>query len=94
MCYSQAAEPSRGVRRKTLQIEIEVQFANEKEGMNSLDTWMVPNTLLPYGISNRFELQLNSTYLGERFQDANNLTYTSHRFDDTPIGTSINLWSQ
>lgn len=93
-CLSQAVEPSSGVGSDILQIEIEGQYANEKEGTSTISSWLVPNTLLRYGITNSVELQLNVPYFGESLTQGNDAVYVLHRFDNAQIGTSINLWSQ
>ena len=93
-CLHQAVEPSSGIGSNILQIEMEGQYANELEAASTISSWLVPNTLLRYGITNSIELQLNVPYFGERLTDGNDAVYVLHRFDNIKMGTSINLWPQ
>lgn len=93
-CYSQAVEPASTVGNNILQIEIEGIFAKEKDGTSETASWMVPNTLFRFGISDKTELQFNAPFQGERLHEQNEHVYTLHRFDDFQIGASLNLWNE
>ncbi len=92
--YAQAVEPSFTVSKGIFQIEMEGQFATEKENKMEVTSWLVPNTLFRYGISDNVELQFNIPVLGERLEYENQNIHVLHRIDDLQIGTAINLWKE
>lgn len=92
--YSQLVEPSAGVGKQMLQIEMEAQYAVQKEEMNRTVVWSLPSMLIRYGMSNNIELQINSPLLFEQNYEFDDLVEDSKRFSFVQIGASINLWKQ
>ena len=91
---AQTAEPSAGVSKNTLQIELESLYAVEKENTNKTTSWSTPNALFRYGLSNKVELQLNTPLVKENIYENNILAESNHQFEGIQVGLSLNLWEQ
>lgn len=92
--YSQIAEPSSVVDKYILQVEMEAQYALQKEGIEKIVTWCLPNSLFRYGLFKDVELQLNSPLIKEQFYVNDNLVNNTNRFTYIQTGASVNLWEQ
>lgn len=92
--YSQTAEPSKGVGKNTLQIELESLYSFQKENSISITSWSIPNLLLRYGLYKNLEIQINTPLIKEKLTENDELIYVISKFDDIQIGFSLNLWAQ
>lgn len=92
--YAQIAEPSAGVDKYTLQIELEAQYANQNEGNESLTSWSIPSALIRYGLFKGVELQLNVPLVKENLYEKDHLVHSLNKFDHLQFGLSLDLWKQ
>jgi len=92
--YSQIVEPSSGIDKQMLQIEMEAQYAVQEEDMQKIIDWSLPSMLFRYGLSNNVELQLNAPLVLEKLYEYDHLVRNSNRFSNIQLGTSLNLWKQ
>lgn len=92
--YPQIAEPSSVIDKYVLQVEMEAQYALQKEGIEKIVTWSLPSTLFRYGLFKDVELQLNAPLIKEQFYVNDNLVYNTNRFTYIQMGSSVNLWNQ
>lgn len=92
--YAQIAEPSSGVNKHTLQIEMEAQYAVQKEGDEKQVAWSLPSALFRYGLFNGFELQLNAPLVKEELYEDDHLVHSLNKFDHVQFGFSLDLWKQ
>jgi hypothetical protein len=91
---AQIVEPSAGVDKHMLQIEMESQYAIQKEGTEKQVSWSIPSVLFRYGLFNTLELQLNAPLVREDLYENDHLIHSLNKFDHVQIGLSVNLWKQ
>lgn len=91
---AQIVEPSAGVDKNILQIEIEGQYAIQKEENITLKAWSIPSVLLRYGLFKGFELQLNAPLVKEELFEDDHLVHSLNKFDHIQFGFSLDLWKQ
>ncbi|RXP59399.1 hypothetical protein EC396_04950 [Lutibacter sp. HS1-25] len=77
-----------------LQIEMEGQYAIQKEGKTKQVAWSIPSLLFRYGLSNAVELQLNAPLIREHLYENDHLIHSLNKFDHVQLGLSVNLWKQ
>lgn len=93
--FAQIVEPSSGVNKHTFQIEMEAQYAVQKEGIEKQVAWSLPSALFRYGLFDGFELQLNAPLIKEELYENDHLVHEKlNKFADLQIGASVNLWQQ
>jgi hypothetical protein len=92
--YSQIVEPSSGIDKHILQIEMEAQYAVHKEGMKKYVAWSLPSFLFRYGLFKNIELQLSAPLIIEQLYENDHLIHNFNRFENIQIGASINLCEQ
>lgn len=92
--FSQTAEPSKGVEKNTLQIELESIYSVQKENSSTIKSWSIPNLLLRYGLFKNLEMQFNAPLIREKLIEHDELIYAINKFDDIQIGFALNLWEQ
>lgn len=90
----QVVEPSTSVEKQTLQIELESQYAIQKENITTIKAWSIPSALFRYGLFDGFELDLNAPLIKEELYENDHLIHSLNKFDDLQFGFSINLWQQ
>ena len=83
-----------GVDKYILQIEMEGQYAIQKEDITKQVSWCIPSILFRYGLSNSLELQLNAPIIKEDLYENDHLIHSLNKFDYLQIGASLNLWKQ
>jgi len=91
---AQIVEPSAGVNKHILQIEVEGQYSIQKEDNTTLKAWSIPSVLLRYGLFKGFELQLNAPLIKEELFEDDHLVHSLNKFDHIQFGFSIDLWKQ
>lgn len=92
--YAQIVEPATNIDKHTLQIEIEAQYAQQKEGTEKQISWSIPSVLFRYGLLNGLELQLNAPLIKEELYENDHLIHSLNKFDHIQFGVSVNLWKQ
>lgn len=93
-CNSQTVEPSSTINYKTLQIEIESLYANQKEHNIKQTSWSIPSALFRFGAFKGVEIQLNTPIIKEQLWENDHLIHSLHKFDDVQFGLAINLWPE
>ena len=91
---AQTVEPSSGIEKNNIQLELESLYSTQKEGAEKITSWSVPSLLLRYGLSKSIELQLNTPIIKEQLYNDNHLIHSLYKFDDIQLGFAINLWKQ
>jgi len=91
---SQTIEPSIGVSKNTLQLELESLYTTQKLETQKINTYTTPNLLFRYGLSNAIELQLNIPFVKEELCKNKEVISSSHYIDDVQLGFSVNLWNE
>jgi len=92
--YGQIVEPSSGVNKHTLQIEMEAQYAVQKEGNEKNVDWTLPSILFRYGLFKGVELQLNAPLVRAEMYENDHLIHNLNTFEHIQIGASVDLWKQ
>ena len=92
--FAQTIEPSSGIDKKTLQIELESLYSVEKIESQKNTSWNIPNILIRYGLTENIELQLLTPFTKERCFENNELQSNVFKFEEIEIGLSLNLWKQ
>lgn len=92
--YAQIAEPSSVIDKYILQVEMEAQYSIQKEAMEKIVVWSIPNTLIRYGYSKDVELQLNAPLIKEPYYVNDYLMGNTNRFTFIQMGASVKLWQQ
>lgn len=93
--FAQIVEPSSGVSKQVFQIEMEIQYAVQKENIKKQVAWSLPSALFRYGLFDGFELQLNAPLIKEELYENDHLVHEKlNKFADLQIGSSVNLWPQ
>ena len=92
--FAQTSEPSSGIEKNNLQIELESLFTRQREASELIKTWSIPSVLIRYGLFNGVELQFNTPVVKEKLYENDHLIHSLHKFDDSQIGLSIDLWKQ
>jgi len=92
--YGQTIEPSTGVGRSRLQLELESLYVMEKEDGNKINSWSIPSFLIRYGISDAVELQINVPYVMESKYKDDSMVSSRTFLDNVQAGVSVNLWHQ
>ncbi len=93
--YAQIVEPAAAVNKHTFQIEMEAQYAVQKEGEQKKVAWSLPSALFRYGILNGIELQLNAPLIKEELYENDHLVHEKlSKFANLQVGAAVNLWQQ
>lgn len=93
--YAQIVEPSASIEKCMFQIEMEVQYAVQKEGIEKQVAWSLPSALFRYGIFEGVELQLNAPLIQEELYENDHLVHEQlSKFEHLQIGAAVNLWEQ
>ena len=91
---SQTVEPSSGIEKNHIQIELESLYSEQKEETELMKSWSIPSALIRYGLFKGVELQLNTPIIKEELYENDHLVHSLHKFDDSQIGVSVDLWKQ
>lgn len=92
--FSQTVEPAASINKNTLQIEIESLYTIQKENNFVMKSWSIPSALLRFGLSEGFEVQLNTPIIKEELWKNDHLVHSLNKFDDIQVGFSVNLWKE
>lgn len=93
--FGQIVEPSLGVNKYILQVELEGQYAVQKEGVEKRVAWSLPSALFRYGLSDKIELQLNAPLIKEELYENDHLVHEKlNKFAHLQVGASLSLWEQ
>ena len=91
---SQIVEASVNVDKHIFQIETEVQYAIQNEGIEKIVAWSLPSLMFRYGLFKNVELQLNAPLIKEQLYENDHLIHNLNLFDHFQFGISVNLWKQ
>ena len=64
---AQTVEPSSGVGKRTIQLELESNYMTERDGSEMMNSWSIPSVLGRYGVSERIEFQVNVPFMREQY---------------------------
>lgn len=92
--FSQTVEPSSVVANGLLQLEMGVDYANRKEGIEEQLTWSLPSVLCRYGFFNALELHFLVPLVKEQLYAENYRVNNTSNFQNIQVGAAVKLWKQ